>query len=45
MLMSAFDFTPLLAANLPPPAVKYNGFPKYNFVGAITTPRICRSMP
>jgi 2-aminoadipate transaminase len=33
MLMSAFDFAPLLAANLPPPAVKYNGFPKYNFVG------------
>jgi 2-aminoadipate transaminase len=33
MLMSAFDFAPLLAANLPPPALKYNGFPKYNFVG------------
>jgi 2-aminoadipate transaminase len=28
-----FDFTPLLAAGLPPPAVKWNGFPKYNFVG------------
>jgi 2-aminoadipate transaminase len=28
-----FDFTPLLAAGLPAPAVKWNGFPKYNFVG------------
>ena len=27
------DFTPLLATGLPPPAAKYNGFPKYNFVG------------
>jgi 2-aminoadipate transaminase len=31
--MTAFDFTPLLAENLPPPAVKWSGFPKYNFVG------------
>jgi 2-aminoadipate transaminase len=31
--MTGFDFTPLLAENLPPPAVKWNGFPKYNFVG------------
>src|ERR1700722_4396900 len=31
--MTVFDFTPLLAENLPPPAVKWNGFPKYNFVG------------
>jgi 2-aminoadipate transaminase len=31
--MTAFDFTPLLAENLPPPAVRWNGFPKYNFVG------------
>ena len=31
--MTAFDFTPLLAENLPPPAVKWNGFAKYNFVG------------
>jgi 2-aminoadipate transaminase len=29
----SFDFTPLLAAGLPPAAVKWNGFPKYNFVG------------
>src|SRR5450755_3655096 len=32
--MSApFDFTPLLPAGLPPPAVKYVGLPKYNFTG------------
>jgi 2-aminoadipate transaminase len=31
--MTAFDFAPLLAAGLPPPAVKWNGFPKYNFIG------------
>ncbi|EGP08645.1 putative valine-pyruvate aminotransferase [Bradyrhizobiaceae bacterium SG-6C] len=29
----SFDFTPLLAANLPPAAAKWSGFPKYNFVG------------
>lgn len=28
-----FDFTPLLAEGLPPAAAKWNGFPKYNFVG------------
>ncbi len=28
-----FDFAPLLAAGLPPPAVRWNGFPKYNFIG------------
>jgi 2-aminoadipate transaminase len=31
--MTAFDFAPLLAPGLPPPALKWNGFPKYNFVG------------
>src|SRR5580692_8270627 len=31
--MTAFDFTPLLAPGLPPPAAKWNGFAKYNFVG------------
>ena len=31
--MSSFDFTPVLADGLPPPAVKWSGFPKYNFVG------------
>jgi len=33
MSTGSFDFAPLLAAGLPPPAVKYAGFPKYNFVG------------
>jgi 2-aminoadipate transaminase len=28
-----FDFAPLLAAGLPAPAARWNGFPKYNFVG------------
>src|SRR5271165_796030 len=28
-----FDFAPLLAAGVPPPAVRWNGFPKYNFIG------------
>src|ERR1700691_2176251 len=31
--MPAFDFTPLLAPGLPPPALKWNGFAKYNFTG------------
>jgi 2-aminoadipate transaminase len=30
---TALDFTPLLAPGLPPPALRWNGFPKYNFVG------------
>ena len=33
MTMTSFDFGPLLAPNLPPAAAKFNGFPKYNFVG------------
>jgi 2-aminoadipate transaminase len=28
-----FDFAPLLAAGLPAPAVRWNGFPRYNFIG------------
>jgi 2-aminoadipate transaminase len=28
-----FDFTGLLRPDLPPPAVKWAGFPKYNFIG------------
>jgi len=31
--MTALDFGPLLAPGLPPPAAKWGGFPKYNFVG------------
>jgi 2-aminoadipate transaminase len=31
--MSSLDFTPLLAPGLPPPAAKWNGFAKYNFIG------------
>jgi len=42
MSNTAFDFAPLLRPNLPPAAVKYTGFPPFNFVGghndAATTP-------
>ena len=31
--MTSFDFAPLLAPGLPPPAVKWTGFAKYNFIG------------
>ncbi len=31
--MGSFDFAPLLAPGLPPPAAKFTGFPKYNFIG------------
>lgn len=33
-----FDFTPLFPANLPPPAVRWTGAPKYNFVGGNNDP-------
>ncbi len=33
MPSAPFDFAPLLATNLPPPAARFTGFPKYNFVG------------
>jgi 2-aminoadipate transaminase len=33
MTTASLDFAPLLAAGLPAPAAKWNGFPKYNFVG------------
>src|SRR5215475_277280 len=33
MSSAPLDFAPLLATGLPPPAVRFNGFPKYNFVG------------
>lgn len=28
-----FDYSPQLAANAPPPAIRWAGFPRYNFVG------------
>jgi len=31
--MASFDFAPLLTPGLPPPAVKWPGFAKYNFIG------------
>lgn len=33
MTQQAFDFAPLLATGLPPPAVRWNGLPRYNFTG------------
>ena len=33
MTATSFDYTPLLAAGLPPAAAKWTGAPKYNFVG------------
>src|SRR5262252_9713850 len=33
MSSAPLDFASLLASGLPPPAVKFTGFPKYNFVG------------
>src|SRR5215470_15426962 len=33
MSAGSFDYTSLLAPGLPAPAVKFTGFPKYNFVG------------
>lgn len=32
-MTAPFDLAPLLAPNNPAPAVKWNGFPKYNFIG------------
>ena len=33
MTAAQFDYGSLLAPGLPPPVAKWNGFPKYNFVG------------
>src|SRR4249919_2272626 len=33
MASESFDFAPLLAPSLPPPAAKWTGFPKYKFTG------------
>ena len=30
-MTAPFDFTPLIAPGQPAPAVKWTGFPKYNF--------------
>jgi 2-aminoadipate transaminase len=38
MSTTAFDFTRLLAKGLPEPAVRFTGFPKYNFVGGHNDP-------
>ena len=38
MASASFDLAPLLAPNLPPPAAKWTGFPKYNFVGGHNDP-------
>ncbi len=34
----AFDFSPLLPADLPPPAVRWTGAPKFNFTGGNNDP-------
>ncbi len=34
----SFDLAPLLAPGLPPPAARWTGFPKYNFVGGHNDP-------
>ena len=33
MTSGSFDFAPLLAPNLPAPAVRFKGLPKYHFIG------------
>ena len=38
-MTAPFDFAPLLAPGTPAPAVKWNGFPKYNFVGGHNDPK------
>ena len=35
-MSAAFDFTSAFRPGLPAPAVKFSGFPKYNFVGGHT---------
>src|ERR1700759_2811480 len=37
-MIAPFDFAPLLAPGTPAPAAKWNGFPKYNFVGGHNDP-------
>lgn len=38
MATTAFDFTPLLPASLPPPAARWNGRVKYDFTGGNNDP-------
>lgn len=38
-MTAPFDFAPLLAPGTPAPAVKWTGFPKYNFIGGHNDPR------
>src|SRR5262245_23400421 len=38
MYATEFDLAPLLAPGLPPPAARWTGFPKYNFVGGHNDP-------
>jgi len=38
MTAATFDFAPLLAAGLPPPAVKWTGLAKFSFVGGNNDP-------
>ena len=38
MTSAGFDFTPLLPADLPPPAAKWTGLAKYSFVGGNNDP-------
>ncbi len=38
MTAATFDFAPLLAAGLPPPAAKWTGLAKYSFVGGNNDP-------
>ena len=45
MTSGAFDFSPLLAPGLPPAAVKFAGFPKYNFIGGHNDPMSRSRMP
>jgi hypothetical protein len=41
MSSTAFDFAPLLRPDLPPAAVKYTGFPPFNFVGGHNDAATC----
>jgi 2-aminoadipate transaminase len=38
MSSATFDFSPLLARDLPPPAVKWKGLARYNFIGGNNDP-------